>query len=74
MTESDFVAALPNLIARGFPMPDPGSGLFDLVAIDKWCDARHAHLFGGNAVMQARDASEVASARIAGMRRVNDQG
>jgi hypothetical protein len=31
-----------NLIARGFPKPDPDTGRFDLVAIEKWCDARHA--------------------------------
>jgi hypothetical protein len=64
-----FVQLLPNLVARGFPKPDPDSGLFDLVAIDKWCDARHAHLFGGSAAMQARDAGTVARERIAAMRK-----
>jgi hypothetical protein len=62
-----FEEKLPNLIARGFPQPDPDSGLFDVVAIDRWCDARHPHLFGGGAVMQARDARSVAPGRIAAM-------
>ena len=65
---AEFDAVLPNLIARGFPKPDPDTGHFDLVAIDKWCDARHAHLFSGNAAMQARDASEVARERIEALR------
>lgn len=66
---AEFHAALPNLIARGFPQPDPDTGNFDLHAIDRWCDARHAHLFGQGATMQARDASAVAKGRIAAMRR-----
>jgi predicted RecA/RadA family phage recombinase len=62
-------AVLPNLIARGFPRPDPDTGNFDLHAIDRWCDTRHAHLFGGSpATLGARDASTVASERIAAMR------
>jgi hypothetical protein len=66
---ADFEALLPKLIARGFPAPDPDTGNFDMVAIDRWCDARHAHLFGGAAAMQARDASAVARGRIEAMRR-----
>jgi hypothetical protein len=64
-----FDAALPNLIARGFPSPDHDTGLFDLLAIDRWCDARHPHLFGGGVTMQARDAGSVADNRIAAMRK-----
>ena len=64
----EFDEILPNLIARGFPKPDPDTGHFDLVAIDKWCDARNAHLFGGNSAMSARDASTVAAGRIETMR------
>ena len=30
---AEFVAKLPNLIARGFPQPDPDTGLFDAVAM-----------------------------------------
>lgn len=65
----DFDALLPKLIARGFPAADPDTGNFDMVAIDRWCDARHAHLFGGAAAMQAQDASAVAMDRIEAMRR-----
>ena len=66
---AEFNDKLPNLLARGFPQPDPDTGHFDMVAIDRWCDARHPHLFGGEAVMQARDASVVAKDRIAKLRR-----
>jgi hypothetical protein len=65
---ADFTAKLPNLIARGFPQADPDTGLFDTVAIDRWCDARHPHLFGGESVMGARDAGTVARQRIAEMK------
>ena len=34
MTSEAFKAALPNLIARGFPKSDPDTGNFDLDAID----------------------------------------
>ena len=68
-TVAEFTAAMPNLIARGFPQPDPDTGNFDLHAIDRWCDARHVHLFGQGATVQARDASAVAKDRIAAMRR-----
>jgi hypothetical protein len=69
MTLAEFTQALPNLVSRGFPAADPDTGNFDLHAIDRWCDARHAHLFGGGSSMQARDASAVACDRIAAMRR-----
>ena len=64
-----FNAALPNLYARGFPKPDPDTGNFDLVAIDKWCDARHPHLFSGISEMNALDARTVVKERIEAMRR-----
>jgi hypothetical protein len=66
---AEFNDALPRLLARGFPSPDPDTGNFDMHAIDRWCDARHAHLFGETTSMQARDASAVASERIAAMRK-----
>jgi len=64
-TPSEFEAVLPDLLARGFPQPDPTTGNFDLAAIDRWCDARHPHLFGGAAAMQARDAKDVVQDRLA---------
>jgi hypothetical protein len=66
---AEFNAALPNLLARGFPPADPDTGNYDMVAIDRWCDARHAHLFGSGTAMQARDASTVANDRIGALRR-----
>ena len=67
-TRAEFEAVLPDLLARGFPQADPTTGNFDLAAIDRWCDGRHPHLFGGAAVMWARDAAMVAKERIAAMR------
>jgi hypothetical protein len=67
LTSAEFEARYQNLIARGFPAPDPDTGNFDLHAIDRWCDARHPHLFGGS-TMQARDASDVVQRRIENMR------
>jgi hypothetical protein len=64
-TFAEFDAALPDLVARGFPQADPTTGNFDLAAIDRWCDARHPHLFGGAAAMQARDAKDVVRDRLA---------
>ena len=69
MTLAQFQAKLPNLLARGFPPPDPDTGNFDLLAVDRWCDARHPHLFGTGAVTQARDARDVVQDRIANMRK-----
>ena len=64
-TFAEFDAALPDLVARGFPQADPTTGNFDLAAIDRWCDARHPHLFGGEIAMQARDAKDVVQDRLA---------
>jgi hypothetical protein len=48
LTLAQFDAQYDHLIARGFPTPDPDTGNFDLQAIDRWCDARHPHLFGSH--------------------------
>jgi hypothetical protein len=66
-TRSELEAVLPDLMARGFPQADPTTGNFDLAAIDRWCDARYPHLFGGG-TMQARDASDVVRDRLAKLR------
>jgi hypothetical protein len=36
-----FNELLPNLIKRGFPEPDPDTGMFDLDAVDLWRESRH---------------------------------
>jgi hypothetical protein len=64
-TAVEFEAILPNLIARGFPKPDPDTGNFDLDAIDLWRRQRHPHLFLTDARL-ARDARSVAPARLRG--------
>jgi hypothetical protein len=66
LNDDAFRTALPNLIARGFPKPDPDTGNFDLDAIDAWRRSRHSHLFAaGRAEMGAMDASTVVKDRIA---------
>lgn len=70
MDVEDFEAALPNLIARGFPSPEPHTGNFDIEAVDAWRHARHPHLFP-SADMGPRDAATVVSDRIARMRGVS---
>ncbi len=75
LTEAEFDARYDNLIARGFPAPDVDTGNFDMLAVDRWCDARHPHLFGGaSAAMQARDASTVAKERIEKMKAGGGRG
>ncbi len=68
LTLAQFDVQYGNLTARGFPAADPDTGNFDLHAIDRWCDARYPHLFGGGSVTQARDARAVARDRIAKMK------
>ena len=40
LTLPQFERVLGELQARGFPHPDPTTGMYDLVAIDAWMDAR----------------------------------
>lgn len=41
----DFQAVLPALATRGFPTPDPTTGLYCVEAVDRWRLRRHAALF-----------------------------
>jgi hypothetical protein len=41
-----FQELLPELRERGFPPPDPTTGMFDLEAIDLWRKARNPRLYG----------------------------
>jgi hypothetical protein len=41
LTLTEFLEKLPRLRARGFPAPDPDTGMFDLEAIDAWRRARN---------------------------------
>ena len=40
LTLAQFDLVKPDLFARGFPMPDPTTGLFDLKAIEHWMNSR----------------------------------
>lgn len=64
-SEAEFKLFLPNLIARGFPHPDPDTGNFDLDAIDVWRRSRHPHLFLTEGP-RARDARAVVPERLGG--------
>jgi len=42
---SDFMARDQTLRARGFPEPDPTTGLYCIEAVDRWRLRRHPTLF-----------------------------
>jgi len=66
LTPSEFSAKLPELIARGFPAPDPTTGMFDLAAIDAWMDGRHdsAHTSTLTLRKSSSNALEVCGERL----------
>ena len=41
----DFDAVRPQLEERGFPRPDPTTGLYCIEAVDRWRLRRHASMF-----------------------------
>jgi hypothetical protein len=45
LTLSDFKARRDALRQRGFPDPDPTTGLYCIEAVDRWRLRRHPHLF-----------------------------
>lgn len=69
LTIEAFNLALPNLVARGFPKPDPDTRNFDIEAIDAWRRRRNPHLFTAGGEFGALDASTVVAARIEALRR-----
>jgi DNA-binding IclR family transcriptional regulator len=56
LTTSDFQRALPELLERGFPKPDSTTGNFDLAAIERWMEGRHAEEHKSQDVMLERIA------------------
>ena len=60
LTLEQFEQVRDSLFARGFPRPDPTTGMYDLVAIDGWMDARSKGLTPSPV---ARNAQEVFSER-----------
>jgi hypothetical protein len=45
LSTTDFEARQPALRARGFPEPDPTTGLYCIEAVDRWRMRRHPRLF-----------------------------
>lgn len=64
LTVDEFRVKAPELYRRGFPRPDPTTGMFDLKAIDAWQDRRNPQIFGGGSQGPA-DARKVAEERLA---------
>lgn len=62
LTCNAFGEMLNDLLARGFPAPDPTTGHYDLNAIEVWMDKRSGLLAGRNAT--ARDAAAVVLDRL----------
>jgi hypothetical protein len=57
---AEFEAVEDRLYARGFPLSDPDTRLFDLKAIEAWMDRRS----GLTPSLAARDAAIVARSRL----------
>jgi hypothetical protein len=65
LTLEQFNQMLPELIVRGFPGPDPTTGMFDLKAIDAWLDARHSPGTRHTSGEAPQDARKVVASRLA---------
>lgn len=65
LSVGEFREKLPELVDRGFPLPDRTTGYFDLIAIDRWQDRRNPHLFEAAQSLWRRDAREVVERRLA---------
>jgi hypothetical protein len=57
LTLTEFEEMKEELFRRGFPRPDPTTGNFDLIEIDRWMDGRHQHADPN----KPRDARELLS-------------
>jgi hypothetical protein len=60
LTLKEFEGMKHELFRRGFPRPDPTTGNFDLLEIDRWMDGRHHSTAPDN----ARDARDVMAERL----------
>lgn len=59
LTKERFEELLPDLRARGFPVPDPTTGNFDGKAIEAWMDRRSGLSLDLTSAKPARNAEEV---------------
>lgn len=62
LTETRFQELLPELIKRGFPAPDPTTGMYDLDAIDLWRRSRHPRLYGLTPIASSAEPKQAAGA------------
>jgi hypothetical protein len=70
LSPADLERLLPDLLARGFPQPDPTTGRFCVEAIDRWRRLRHPTQFPElTGSPSAVNADAVFAARLAKMRR-----
>jgi hypothetical protein len=63
LTLAEFNDKKLALFDRGFPRPDPTTGMYDLVAIDAWMDRRHSTSGGLTATRMPRNPEEVVGER-----------
>jgi hypothetical protein len=68
----DFEARCPLLHDRGFPEPDPTTGLYCVEAVDRWRLRRHPKLFPELTTTPAAAHAEAVFTER--MRRLNGQG
>jgi hypothetical protein len=62
LTLPEFERCRVALYERGFPAPDPTTGMYDLHAIDRWMDARHEQVVANASLTAAavpRNADDV---------------
>jgi hypothetical protein len=59
LTMAQFELVRDELQERGFPKPDPTTGMYDLVAVDRWMDARSELRSGLTTTPATRNAQEV---------------
>jgi hypothetical protein len=69
LTLAEFLEVKDRLSARGFPHPDPDTGHYDSVAIERWMDARSGLLPDGNtghknAAQNAKDVFDARARRL----------
>ena len=65
LTAAEFGRVLPDLLARGFPSPDPTTGLYDLKAVEAWQDARSGLTSTLTDEHKPRDAADGFAERLA---------
>lgn len=68
LTLTQFEQALPPMRDRGFPLPDPVTGNYDLEAIDRYIAGRNPELFGAVTSNEPVTDHNVIRGRLAALR------